>query len=583
MFPALPKSRRSRRGLTLETFTQILAPSPQCGDIVTRNPILPGFNPDPSICRVGDDYYIATSTFEWYPGVQIHHSRNLVDWKLVARPLNRADLLDMRGEPDSCGVWAPCLTWDNGMFYLVYTDVHRFDGNFKDTHNYLATCATIDGYWSQRTYLNSSGFDPSLFHDADGRKWLVNMVWDHRPDRTRFGGIVLQEYSIEQRCLIGPVRRIFNGSKLGLTEGPHLYRFGSYYYLLTAEGGTGYDHAVTLARSTQLAGPYELHPEQHITTARGTDDYLQRVGHGDIVQTADGSFRLVHLCSRPLQGLRRSPLGRETAIRRLALHADGWFRLDATEPKPVAPSAHAALAARDERTYVFDQPALPSAFQWLRSPHPERLFSLTARKGRLRLFGRESLGSFYEQALVALRQTHFCYEAETEIEYQPTSFQQAAGLVCYYNAHKYHYVYVSWDERIGTHIGIMSCEADQTLTSTFPIADALIPVQSGRALRLRVRVREHQLLFSWSYDDGGWNTIPVILDASLLSDEAGKGDSANFTGTFVGVCCQDLTGQGLAADVRYFSYRERDPSDSLEGTADTTAAFSEYSGSAALK
>src|SRR5262245_6795157 len=171
------------------------------GGAMIRNPILPGFNPDPSICRVGADYYIATSTFEWYPGVQIHHSRNLVDWELIARPLNRAELLDMRGEPDSCGVWAPCLTWRDGLFHLVYTDVKRFDGNFKDTHNYLTTCANITGRWSAPVYLNSSGFDPSLFHDDDGRKWLVNMVWDHRPDRSRFGGILLQDYSEQKRQL----------------------------------------------------------------------------------------------------------------------------------------------------------------------------------------------------------------------------------------------------------------------------------------------------------------------------------------------------------------------------------------------
>ena len=159
------------------------------------NPILPGFNPDPSIVRVGDDYYIATSTFEWYPGVQIHHSKDLKNWRLVSRPLNRAGLLDMRGNPDSGGIWAPCLSYSDGLYWLIYTDVKRLDGNFKDAHNYLTTCETIDGEWSDPVYMNSSGFDPSLFHDDDGRKWFVNMVWDHRHLHNRFGGIYLQEYS----------------------------------------------------------------------------------------------------------------------------------------------------------------------------------------------------------------------------------------------------------------------------------------------------------------------------------------------------------------------------------------------------
>ncbi|MCK5747068.1 MAG: family 43 glycosylhydrolase, partial [Oricola sp.] len=176
-----------------------------------RNPILPGFNPDPSICRVGEDYYIATSTFEWYPGVQIHHSRDLVNWTLVARPLARKALLDMRGNPDSCGIWAPCLSHAEGRFWLVYTDVKRYDGNFKDAPNYITTCETIDGDWSDPVYVNSSGFDPSLFHDDDGRKYFMNMQWNYRgegtggnPRHASFDGILLQEWSPE-KGLFGPV------------------------------------------------------------------------------------------------------------------------------------------------------------------------------------------------------------------------------------------------------------------------------------------------------------------------------------------------------------------------------------------
>ena len=146
-----------------------------------HNPVLPGFNPDPSIVRVGDDYYIATSTFEWYPGVQIHHSRDLVHWRLVTRPLRRQGQLDMRGDPDSCGIWAPCLTHADGKFWLIYTDVKRYartsvpgasGASMRDFHNYLVTSETIEGEWSDPVVLNSSGFDPSLFHDDDGRKYL---------------------------------------------------------------------------------------------------------------------------------------------------------------------------------------------------------------------------------------------------------------------------------------------------------------------------------------------------------------------------------------------------------------------------
>ncbi|REJ13534.1 MAG: glycoside hydrolase 43 family protein, partial [Paenibacillaceae bacterium] len=171
-----------------------------------HNPVLRGFNPDPSILRVGDDYYIATSTFEWFPGVQIHHSRDLRHWRLAARPLERRSQLDMLGNPDSGGIWAPCLSYADGLFHLVFTDVKSHVGPFKDTHNYLVTAPSIEGPWSEPIYLNSSGFDPSLFHDDDGRKWLVNMIWDYRKGKNKFAGIALQEYSPEQKRLVGPIR-----------------------------------------------------------------------------------------------------------------------------------------------------------------------------------------------------------------------------------------------------------------------------------------------------------------------------------------------------------------------------------------
>jgi xylan 1,4-beta-xylosidase len=284
---------------------------------VISNPILRGFNPDPSIVRVGDDFYVATSTFEWFPGVLVHHSRDLVHWRLLARPLDRLSLVDMRGDPPSGGIWAPCLTFSDGLFHLIFTDVKSFRGAFKDTHNYLATAPSIQGPWSDPIYLNSSGFDGSLFHDADGRKWFVNMLWDHRKDRNRFGGILLQEYDPARRRLVGPIRNIFAGTSLGVTEAPHLYRRGEWYYLMTAEGGTSYSHAVTLARSRRIEGPYEVDPANPILTSAGRPELdLQKAGHASLVETQTGEWYMVHLCGRPLRPRKLCPLGRETAIQR---------------------------------------------------------------------------------------------------------------------------------------------------------------------------------------------------------------------------------------------------------------------------
>ncbi len=399
-----------------------------------RNPILPGFNPDPSICRVGEDYYIATSTFEWYPGVQIHHSRDLVNWRLVARPLSRAVQLDMRGNPDSGGIWAPCLCHADGKFWLVYTDVKRIDGAFKDTHNYIVTCETIDGDWSDPVYVNSSGFDPSLFHDEDGRKWFVNLRWNHRgrgtggnPKHASFDGILLQEWSPDQG-LFGPVRDIYHGTDRGLTEGPHLFRRDGYYYLTVAEGGTGYDHAVTMARSRDIWGPYETHPDKHlITTADAPDHPIQRTGHGQYVEGHDGRHWHTFLMGRPLQTAkgRFCPMGRETGIEEVVWR-DGWLYLAAggQVPRLEVPVA-ATLADAPKTEHTFAPGPLPPEFQWLRTPHPDRIFRLGDRG--LTLTGSESLGSWFEQALVARRQEHARYAAQCSLSFDPRNLSAGRG------------------------------------------------------------------------------------------------------------------------------------------------------------
>ncbi|WP_374471897.1 glycoside hydrolase family 43 protein [Phenylobacterium sp.] len=533
-----------------------------------RNPILRGFNPDPSVCRVGDDVYIATSTFEWFPGVQIHHSRDLVNWRLLTRPLTRPSQLNMLGNPDSCGVWAPDLTWSDGLFWLIYTDVKRYGrttvggasgASLRDFHNYLVTAPAIEGPWSDPVFLNSSGFDPSIFHDQDGRRYVLNMLWDHRAGHNRFAGIVLQEYDHAARALVGERRVIFQGTSLGLTEAPHLYRRDGWCYLVTAEGGTGFGHAVTLARSRDLFGPYELHPEGPVITSRDRPDApLQRAGHADLLEMPDGTTWAAYLCGRPLPNRGRCVLGRETALQPMVWSEDGWLRtrdgqgapeLEA-EPPGLAPHSWPATPVRAN----FDGPDLPIDFQWLRSPWPEELFSLTERPGWLRLFGRESLGSLFRQALVARRQQAFCYSAETLMEFAPEHFQQAAGLVCYYGGTKFHYLHVTHDAELGRVLQVMSALPDQ------PQADAFtrpLPIPDG-PIRLRVEVDYERLRFGFSSDGAEWAWLPEVFDASILSDEATAPGQPNFTGAFVGVACQDTAGTRRRADFDWFDYEERD-------------------------
>lgn len=532
-----------------------------------QNPILRGFNPDPSVVRVGEDYYIATSTFEWFPGVQIHHSRDLVHWRLLTRPLNRPSQLNMLGDPDSCGVWAPCLTYGDGVFYLIYTDVKRYGrtsqpgsvgAGLRDMHNYLVTSPTINGEWSDPIFLNSSGFDPSLFHDDDGRKYLVNMLWDHRPGKNRFGGIVLQEYSLTEQKLIGERYNIFKGTAIGFTEAPHLYKRNGYYYLITAEGGTGWGHAVTMARSRELLGPYELHPDTYVLTSRNRPDAaLQRAGHADLVEAQNGDTYLVYLCGRPLHNRGRCTLGRETAIQRMVWSADNWLYTEnhdalaqAETPAPeLLPHPFPAASTRED----FDSPILPMDFQWLRSPWPEELFSLTVRPGYLRLFGRETPGSMFRQALIARRQQAHCYSAATVVEFEPEHYQQQAGLICYYNGAKFHYLYISTDETVGKHIRVMTSHPELPDIFTAPI-----PIAANAPVHLRAEVDYERLRFAYRVDSEDWQWLPEQFDASILSDEAGPLTAPNFTGAFVGMACQDLAGTVQPADFDFFDYRERE-------------------------
>lgn len=521
-----------------------------------RNPVLRGFHPDPSILRVGSDYYLATSTFEWFPGVRIHHSRDLANWRLVACPLDRSSQLDLLGNPDSGGIWAPCLSHADGVFYLIFTDVKAWKGNaYKIAHNYLVTAPAITGPWSEPVFLNSSGFDPSLFHDRDGRKWLLNMLWDHRRDRNRFAGILLQEFCPETRKLIGPVKNIFRGTGRGLVEGPHLYQREGWYYLLTAEGGTEYAHACTFARSRTIDGPYELHPDTHLLSSFGHPEAaLQKAGHGSLVETPAGEWFLAHLCGRPIDG-KHCPLGRETAIQQCVWADDGWLYLKQGGLLPAAatagpagcPPAPAPEPAWDGR---FDTPALDHCFQSLRQPVSDSWLSLTERPGFLRLKGMEPTVSTFRQSLIARRVQAFEIRVETSVEFQPATFQQMAGLIAYYDTDNHYYLRISHDEVLGRSLNVIATDAGHSSE----VLPEDIPIPAAGAIGLRLTWTRADLRFEYSLPGGEWLTIGPVLNGAILSDDY---HHLGFTGAFVGLCCQDLTGSRLPADFARFDYLER--------------------------
>jgi len=537
------------------------------------NPILRGFNPDPNIVQVQDDFYIVTSTFEWFPGYQIHHSKDLVNWRLLTRPLDRVSQLDMMGVPDSCGVWAPCLSHHNGVFYLIYTNVKSFDGQWKDMPNYLVTATDIEGPWSEPIYLNSSGFDASLFHDDDGKSYLVNMLMDHRNNRF-FGGIVLQEFDKAKQCLTGDIHYIFEGTEHGRTEGPHIYKRNGYYYLLTAEGGTSYEHCMTLARSKNLIGPYEVHPENPFLTAKyHPENPLQKTGHGDLLALPNGDWYAVFLTGRPLTNTNiqrgRCILGRESAIEQVEWRDDGWLYTKHGSPaarlQVPAPDLPAHPFPKDPVRTLFNAEKPGIQFQSLRVPMDESWVSTQTRPGFLRLTGRESLSSTHEQSMIARRVQAHHTVATTCLEFQPGNFQQMAGLVCYYNTVHFHYLHVSGDD-FGSKdnrrfISIVTCDNFQTSEPAGRIELPKYTPEHGKVW-LKADFNGAELQFYYATQEHDWQAIGPVLDGSILSDDYVENSEVRFhpcfTGAFYGLACQDLSGQRLHADFAFFDYEECD-------------------------
>lgn len=545
-----------------------------------QNPILRGFHPDPSIIRVGEDYYIATSTFEWWPGVRLHHSRDLKNWEQIEYPLSRLSQLDLRGVGASQGIWAPCLTYDQGTFYLVYTVVRSFYCNMYDTENYLVTSDNIHGPWSEPVALNNFGFDPSLFHDEDGRKYMVSMVTDHRVPKKYAGRLVLQEYDPEKKAMTGPVRDIYRGEKIFL-EGPHIYKRQGWYYLFAADTGTGEGHGQSVLRSRDIWGPYEMLKENHgeqreeneafsILTSRHHEDILlQKSGHGDLVETPGGEWYMVHLCGRAFADCnpadagrfpnsRRYMMGRETAIQKILWREDGWPMLEAggTTPQnevPVPKEVSEEVLCRKEAASPlvrddFEEKALSLDYQSLRIPMDEHYLSLSARPGWLRMYGRSGLSSRFSQTLIARRMREYCMEASACVEFEPEVFKQMAGLIFLYDCDNYLYLHISRDEDVGKCITLLKAE-----NKKYEYLTDYIPVREKEALYLKMETRNAMTRFYYGYSEKGWQEIGPLINASFLSDEAcGEGW---FTGAMIGICCQDMTGFGRYADFDWFEVK----------------------------
>lgn len=534
-----------------------------------KNPILPGFTPDPSILHVGEDYYIATSTFHWNPGIQIFHSKDLANWELIAHPLADVPEVDLRGTMTPGGIWAPDLSYDaqTKLFWMTYSKMNNQDGRMFDADNYTMSATSIMGPWSKPIYLNSIGFDPSLFHDDDGRKWVVTLEWETRLGYQHPGAIVLEEFDPKQQKLIGdPVRITRGGTDRGAQEAPHLYKHGGYYYLMTAEGGTGYGHAVVLQRSKQIAGPYESDPKNPIVTSTpyyyyrrndpdasrpdlyNPDAPLQKAGHGSLVSTQTGEWYIAHLSARPLPGL-HSILGRETSIQKMVWTDDGWLRMadGSNLAKATTPGMSGIELDHEQRPFNlvddFGQPQLDP--HWLTPYSRPTKDWINLNNQGLRMRGRQSFFSRMDVSLMATAVTSFHETATTSVKFKPVHFSQSAGLVLYYDNHNWLFERLSYDEiNDQTVLDVVQAKNGER-TELEPVK---IPVASSAA-ELRVTTNNDQAQFTWRENvNAKWAPVGQPVDISYLSDE----DIDGFTGLMVGIGTWDAYRRESYADFSWF-------------------------------
>jgi xylan 1,4-beta-xylosidase len=488
-----------------------------------KNPILAGFHPDPSICRVGRDFYLVTSSFEYFPGVPIFHSRDLVNWRQLGHVLTRKSQLDLTGVESSRGIYAPTLRHHRGRFYMVTTTMGG-GGNF------FVTARRPEGPWSDARWLDEGWMDPS-FTFSRGRAYYLRDGKGRDPSHPE---VYQAEIELPRGRLKGKLRSIWAGTGGIWPEGAHVYERGGAYYLFAAEGGTSYDHAEMAARGPTPFGPFEPSPTNPILTHRSRRGHaIQATGHADLVELDDGSSWVVFLGVRPLRP-KRHHLGRETFLARVHWDDDGWpsvgkhGTVELRERAPaLRPQPFPAASKRDD----FDAPKLAPAWMFVRNPEP-KAWSLRARPGFLRLRGTPTtLAEIGSPAFVGRVQPEFSARVRARLEFEPSGADEA-GLVVRANE-DFHYALAVRAGRVA--VLVRCLRGVRTEVATLPLGDGpvtleIVATRSSYAFFAGTRAKRRRL-----------GSLPTVdLAAESIDPSGGR----YFTGVVLGMYA---TGNGRAA------------------------------------
>ncbi|SET34873.1 glycoside hydrolase family 43 protein [[Clostridium] polysaccharolyticum] len=391
--------------------------------MIYNNPVIAGFHPDPSICRVGDDFYLVNSTFEYFPGIPVYHSKDLVNWQQIGHCITRNEQLALsKGQPNGSGLFAPAIRYHDGIFYVICTNV-----TYDDTYggNFIVWSENPEGDWSDPVYIDAQGIDPSLFFDEDGKVYYTGTN----------NGIYLCEINPKTGEILGEKQYIWEGSGGSNPEGPHIYKKDGWYYLLISEGGTEYGHMITMARSEKIAGPYVACEKNPVLTNRSLDTPVKAVGHADLVDDADGNWWAVCLGIRPLGYPFRHNLGRETMLVPVTWESGEWPLFGENGMLPLTVETDKLNGKQNERKGVYQEhfhtKELAPCWNFIYNPVSE-LYKI--ENEGLVLYGNEcSLSEADSLAWVGRRQEdHECI-ARTQVIFEREQDGEEAGITIYMN------------------------------------------------------------------------------------------------------------------------------------------------------
>lgn len=495
--------------------------------VKVTNPVLTGFNPDPCLFKGKDAYYLLVSTFEYMPGIRVYESKDLANWNYKTAILTH---IDLSGNNRGCSIWAPFAAYHQGTYYVTYTDVKSTRVPYKDVNNYIITAQSIEGPWSKPKYINSSGFDPSIFFDDDNKCYFLNEYWDYRlHTHNKSAGILIQELNPRTLTLIDQPKILFKGTVAQKTEAPQIYKHNHYYYLLTAEGGTEANHMVTVARAKQIMGPYQIDPQNPMLTAKDNPNLtLQCAGHASLVKDKDDQWYMAHLATRPIKD-DIALLGRETAIQNVYWSTDNWLRLSNNTNQPNDTyEVHAKTSIKQQTHEFYDgfKTEQLNFAHWntLRKMPTTDWLKFTPQG--IQLAGGQSLQSEFDQHLIAKRQTDFNFKVSTVIQFNPVNYLQLAGLALYLDIDNYLFFAITYDEKIGKSLTVMQAIAGDFKILINPIA---ISEDSDIKLEIVVNNLDATLLFK---DSEVMHTILKNIDLSFLS--------GGFTGNFIALDTIDM-------------------------------------------